>query len=36
MNLTTEHANGIAVVRVGETRLMYPLLVGVLGRGARS
>src|SRR4029453_8397196 len=26
MNLTTEHANGIAVVRVGEARLMYPLL----------
>ena len=26
MNLTTEHANGIAVVRVGESRLMYPLL----------
>ena len=26
MNLTTEHANGLAIVRVGETRLMYPLL----------
>ena len=26
MNITTEHANGIAVVRVGESRLMYPLL----------
>jgi anti-anti-sigma factor len=26
MKLTTEHANGIAVVRVGESRLMYPLL----------
>src|SRR4051794_41872262 len=26
MNITTEHANGIAVVRVGEARLMYPLL----------
>ena len=26
MNLTTEHANGVAVVRVGESRLMYPLL----------
>ena len=26
MNLTTENANGIAVVRVGESRLMYPLL----------
>ncbi len=26
MNLTTESAQGIAVVRVGEARLMYPLL----------
>ena len=26
MNLTTEHASGIAIVRVGESRLMYPLL----------
>jgi anti-anti-sigma factor len=26
MNLTTEHKNGLAIVRVGETRLMYPLL----------
>ena len=26
MNLTTEHGDGIAVVRVGEARLMYPLL----------
>jgi anti-anti-sigma factor len=26
MNLNTEHANGIAIVRVGESRLMYPLL----------
>ena len=26
MNLTTEYANGVAVVRIGETRLMYPLL----------
>ena len=26
MNLTTEHAHGVAVVRVGESRLMYPLL----------
>lgn len=26
MNLTTEHTDGIAIVRVGETRLMYPLL----------
>jgi anti-anti-sigma factor len=26
MNLSTEHANGVAIVRVGETRMMYPLL----------
>ena len=26
MNLTTEHTDGVAIVRVGETRLMYPLL----------
>ena len=26
MNVTTTHANGIAIVRVGESRLMYPLL----------
>lgn len=26
MNLTTEHASGVAIVRVGESRLMYPLL----------
>ena len=26
MNITTDHASGIAVVRVGESRLMYPLL----------
>jgi anti-anti-sigma factor len=26
MNLTTDHAGGIAVVRVGESRMMYPLL----------
>ncbi len=26
MNLTTDSAQGIAVVRVGEARLMYPLL----------
>jgi anti-anti-sigma factor len=26
MNLTTERANGVAVVRIGESRLMYPLL----------
>jgi anti-anti-sigma factor len=26
MNLNTERAHGVAVVRVGESRLMYPLL----------
>ena len=26
MNLTTEHTGGVAVVRVGEPRLMYPIL----------
>lgn len=26
MNLTTHHAHGIAIVRVSEARLMYPLL----------
>jgi anti-sigma B factor antagonist len=26
MNVTTDHASGIAIVRVGESRLMYPLL----------
>jgi len=26
MNLTTERTQGVAVVRVGEARLMYPLL----------
>ncbi|CAN5835684.1 hypothetical protein BH24ACI5_BH24ACI5_10950 [soil metagenome] len=26
MNLNTEQANGISIVRVGESRLMYPLL----------
>ncbi len=26
MKLTTEHRQGIAIVRVGESRLMYPLL----------
>ena len=26
MNLTPEHTNGVAIVRVGESRLMYPLL----------
>ena len=26
MNLTTDRAQGVAIVRVGETRLMYPIL----------
>ena len=26
MNLTTDRAQGIAIVRIGETRLMYPIL----------
>ena len=26
MNVTTDHASDIAIVRVGESRLMYPLL----------
>jgi anti-anti-sigma factor len=26
MNVTTEQAGGISIVRVGETRLMYPML----------
>jgi anti-sigma B factor antagonist len=26
MNVTTEHAHGVAIVRVGEARMMYPLL----------
>jgi anti-sigma B factor antagonist len=26
MNLTTEFAKGVAIVRVGEARLMYPML----------
>lgn len=31
MNLTTEHSAGIAIVRVGESRLMYPLLADFAG-----
>ena len=26
MNVNTEHTAGVAIVRVGETRLMYPIL----------
>jgi anti-sigma B factor antagonist len=31
MNLTTEQNAGIAIVRIGETRLMYPLLADFAG-----
>ena len=31
MNLHIEHAHGLAVVRVGETRLMFPLLCDFSG-----
>ena len=31
MNLSTEQHGGVAVVRVGETRLMYPLLADFSG-----
>jgi anti-anti-sigma factor len=31
MNLTTEHQHGIAIVRVKETRMMYPLLADFAG-----
>ena len=31
MNLTTDRAQGIAIVRVGESRLMYPLLADFSG-----
>ncbi len=26
MNVTTDQSNGVSIVRVGETRLMYPIL----------
>ena len=42
MNVTTEFSKGLAIVRVGETRLMYPMLadfsatvVGAHRRAAR-
>ena len=35
MNVTTEQAGGVAIVRVGETRLMYPMLVRLLVRRHR-
>ncbi len=31
MNLTTERTEGIAIVRIGEARLMYPLLADFSG-----
>jgi anti-sigma B factor antagonist len=43
MNLTTDETGGLAIVRVGETRLMYPLLAdfsstvtGLIGRGDKK
>lgn len=43
MNLTTDHAQGIAIVRVHEARLMYPLLsefagtiASLIGSGERK
>ena len=43
MNLTTESTNGLAIVRVGETRLMYPMLgdfsstvAGLIARGEKK
>jgi anti-anti-sigma factor len=43
MNLTTDHAHGVAIVRVQESRLMYPLLsefagtvTGLIGTGEQK
>src|SRR3954469_18648077 len=43
MNLTTDHAHGVAIVRVQESRLMYPLLsefagtvTGLIGSGEQK
>ena len=43
VNLTTDTAGGLAIVRVGETRLMYPLLsdfatavTGLIARGDKK
>ena len=40
MNLTTDHAQGVAIIRIQESRLMYPLLsdfantvTGLIGSG---
>ncbi len=35
MNLTTENTTGIAIVRIGEPRMMYPLLADFSGAVAR-
>ena len=35
MNLTTEQNAGVAIVRVGETRMMYPLLADFSGAVAQ-
>ena len=43
MNLTTDHEQGVAIVRVQESRLMYPLLsefsgavTGLIGSGEKN
>ena len=43
MNLTTDTTGGVAIVRVGETRLMYPLLAdfatavtALIGKGEKK
>ena len=43
MNLTTDHAQGVAIVRIQESRLMYPLLsefastvTGLIGSGEQK
>ena len=43
MNLTNDTTGGVAIVRVGETRLMYPLLAdfatavtGLIGKGEKK
>jgi hypothetical protein len=35
MNLTTEHNADVAIVRVGEARMMYPLLADFSGAVAQ-
>ena len=35
MNLTTENTTGVAIVRVGESRMMYPLLADFSGAVAQ-